>query len=69
MYYRCGTIGHIEVLCNYAPVQVNPWGQAYDRGLSDHTGDSDNNNSFWHHSDITKGINIECLGGDSDNES
>ncbi len=32
--------------------------QVNDRGLSDHTGDSDNNHSFWHHSDIRNGRNI-----------
>ncbi len=37
-------------------------------GLSDHTGDSDNSNSFWHHSEITNGRNIDLLGEDSDSE-
>ncbi len=31
---------------------------AYDKDPPDHTGDSDNSNSFWHHSDITNGRNI-----------
>ncbi len=31
--------------------------QDYDRGLSDYTGDSDNSNSFGHHSVITNGRN------------
>ncbi len=38
-------------------------GQAYDRCLSDNTGDSDNSKSFRHHSDITNGRNIDLLGG------
>ncbi len=42
-------------------------GQTYNRHLSDHTGDSDNSNSFWRHSDITNGRNIDILGVDSVN--
>ncbi len=38
-------------------------------GLIDNIGDSDNSNSFQHHSDITNGRNIDLLGGDSDSES
>ncbi len=55
----------------YAPVKVNPGGlhQAYDRGPSDHTGDSDRSNSLRCHSDITNGRNIDFLGGDYDSES
>ncbi len=37
----------------YAPVKVNPVGgrgQTYDNGLSDHTRDSDNSNSFGYYS-------------------
>ncbi len=37
--------------------------KAYDRGPSDHTGYSDNSNSFWHHSDITNGRNIDLWEG------
>ncbi len=38
----------------YAPVKVSHCSgrQAYDSGLSDHTGDSDNSNSGQRHSDI-----------------
>ncbi len=43
--------------------------QAYDRSLSDHTGDSDNSNSFRHHSDVTNGRNINLLGGNSESEN
>ncbi len=32
-------------------------------------GDSDNSNSFGHHSYITNGRNIDLLGGDSDSEN
>ncbi len=49
--------------CFNAVVKVNPGGQAYDRGSFDHTRDSDNSNSFQHHSDITNGRNIDLLGG------
>ncbi len=35
-----------------APFKVNPGGTRHDRRPSDHTGDSDNSNSFHHHSDI-----------------
>ncbi len=38
--------------------------QTYDRGLSDHTGDSENNNSFWYF-DITDCTNVDVLGSDS----
>ncbi len=44
-------------------------GHAYERGPYDYTGDSDNGNSFRHHSDITNGRNIDILCGDSDSES
>ncbi len=43
--------------------------QDYDRGTSDHTGDSDNSSSFRYHSDITNGRNIDLLGGDSVSDS
>ncbi len=45
---------------------MNTWGasQAYDRGLSDHTADSDNRKI----SEITNVRNIDRLGGDSDSE-
>ncbi len=57
-----------KLYCN-APATVNyvP-SQAYDRGPSDHIGDSDNSNSFQHHSDITNNRNIDILAGDSDSE-
>ncbi len=44
-------------------------GQAYNSSPSDHTGYSDNSNSFWHHSDIKNCRYIDILGGDSDSES
>ncbi len=58
---------------HYAHVKVNVASPlAYDRGLSDHTWDSDNNVfliSFRHHSDITYAKNIDVLRGDPDSES
>ncbi len=36
---------------------------AYDWGLSDHAKESDNINSFWHHSAITNGRNIDFWEG------
>ncbi len=36
---------------------------------SDNTGNSDNNSSFQHHSDIANGRNIDLLGGESESES
>ncbi len=47
-----------------APVS-DSWGghpRDSDLGLSDHTGDSDNSNSFRHHSDSTYRRNIDLLG-------
>ncbi len=68
---------HVAHYMGYAPVKVNhashlyqpPSPPTYDRGMSDRTGESDNSYSFWHHSDITNGRNVDCLGGDSDSES
>ncbi len=52
------------------PLKVSPAPtQSYDRGLSDHTGESDNSYSFWQYSDITNGRNIDLLGGNADSES
>ncbi len=42
--------------------------QAYGKGPSDHTGDSDKSNSFQHHSDITNCTNIDLGGGESDSK-
>ncbi len=58
-------------LWQYSTHNLSKWillcpSPTYDRGPSDHTWDSDNNNSFQHHSDITNGRNIELLVGDSD---
>ncbi len=51
--------------CKSCPPPSPIWqGSGYNRGPSDHTGDSDNTISFWHHSDITNGRNIDHLGGD-----
>ncbi len=55
--------------CTYnAPVQVNPPPPPpqHMTGPSDHKEDSDNNNSFLYHSDITIGNNMDLLGGDFD---
>ncbi len=42
-----------------APVKVNPcYPQDYDRGMSDHTGDSDNSSSFQYHSHIIPTLQI-----------
>ncbi len=62
-------------MCCNVHVNVNPGSppQAYDRGLSNHTGDSDNSNSFPYHSDIIWTLQIvdilDLLGEDSDSES
>ncbi len=46
--------------------QSESWGRHIWQSLSDNRGDSDNSNSFQHHSDITNGKNINRLRGDSD---
>ncbi len=51
---------------DYATVKVNPWAPWHMTVVHPayHTADSDNNNSFRHHSDIN-GRTIEIMGGDS----
>ncbi len=62
------TIFNFWDFVSYAPVKLNPVGhpldrpQDYNRSTSDHTGYSDNNSSYWHHSGITNGKNINGSG-------
>ncbi len=58
-----------QLLCT---CQSESWGeglQGYDKGPSDHTGESDNSYSFQHHSDITNDRHIDLYGRETDSES
>ncbi len=46
------------ILGIYVPDKVNPAAVVYNRDPSDQTEDSDNNNSFQHHSDIILALNM-----------